>query len=142
MIINCYDDWYSLDVKTMVSVSDATEIGVNYSIELSINDINKNTTKYYVLAMIITCVKWNYRWICFTEEFVRSRIILNDDNLIYSGIEVMHVFINKTRKRSLWIASLGMGLSIMVVIILLSNTYYLVDIVILKNNKHISMLSN
>ncbi len=103
LIINCYDDCYSLGIKTMVSVSDATEIGGNYSIELSINDINKNTTKYYVPARIITRVKWNYRWIGFTEEFVRSKkIILNDDYLIYSGIEVMHAFIfNKTRKRSL-----------------------------------------
>ncbi len=86
----------------MVSVSDATEIGVNYSIELSINDINKNTTKYYVQTRIIIRVKWDYYWIGFIVEFIRSKIILNDDYLIYSGIEVMHAFIlNKTRKRSL-----------------------------------------
>ncbi len=41
LIINCYDDWYSLGIKTMVSVSDATEIGGNYSIKLSINDIKQ-----------------------------------------------------------------------------------------------------
>lgn len=133
-IINCWNDCYSLDLKAIVSVSEAMEIGGSYSLELSIYDINKNITKYYVPARIITRIKWNYRWIGFTDGFVRSkRVVLNDNYLFCSGIEVMHAFVfNKIEGKSLWIASLGIGISRIVGIIMLKKTYYLTDIIIFR----------